>query len=239
MRRNEPWKIKQVPKTDGIDCAEEICVNNCDRKAECDPGGYGSDFVQKTTCPLNVCCSKYGFCGTTAEFCGSKTVSRPSCDVSQGSRFKRVVGYYESWAPSRVCNRFYPEQIPSGVYSHIIFAFASIDPKTFRLVPARQVDVDLYERVANLKRKDPNLKVLIAVGGWTFNDPGPRPPRFPTLPPTSTASASSSTPCCGSCRLTTLTASTSTGSIRRPTTAAAARKTMKTFPSSWPLSSRP
>lgn len=100
-------------------------------------------------------------------------MSRPSCSVEKSSRFNRVVGYYESWATGRACNRFYPEQIPSGVYSHINFAFASIDPVTFELVPAAQADIDLYKRVANLKGNDKNLKVLIAVGGWTFNDPGP------------------------------------------------------------------
>jgi len=25
----------------------------------------------KQTCPLNVCCSQWGFCGTTADFCGT------------------------------------------------------------------------------------------------------------------------------------------------------------------------
>ncbi|TPX10951.1 uncharacterized protein E0L32_008157 [Thyridium curvatum] len=154
-------------------CSKAVCVNNCDRKADCDPGGYGKDFVTKTTCPLNVCCSKYGFCGTTSEFCGDKKVKRPTCAVDKSSRFKRVVGYYESWSSARPCNRFYPEQIPSGVYSHINFAFASINPSTFELIPADQSDVDMYRRVAYLKRNDPNLKVMIAVGGWTFNDPGP------------------------------------------------------------------
>ncbi|OBT95158.1 hypothetical protein VE01_07296 [Pseudogymnoascus verrucosus] len=154
-------------------CSKDVCVNNCDRKADCDPGGYGKDYVLKTTCPLNVCCSKYGFCGTTKEFCGTKTVRRPSCDIDQKGKFKRVVGYYESWATGRPCNRIYPEQIPSDIYSHINFAFASIDPTTFELVPADVADIDLYKRVANLKAKDINLKVLISVGGWTFNDPGP------------------------------------------------------------------
>ncbi|KAJ3952540.1 hypothetical protein N0V92_011012 [Colletotrichum tropicale] len=154
-------------------CKASICVNNCDRKADCDPGGYGKDFVTSTTCPLNVCCSKYGFCGTTEEFCGSKKVSRPSCAVEKSSKFKRVVGYYETWATGRGCNRFYPEQIPSQVYSHINLAFASINPDTFEIVPATKGDADLYKRVANLKAKDQHLKVLIAVGGWTFNDPGP------------------------------------------------------------------
>ncbi|RYP21255.1 hypothetical protein DL767_009307 [Monosporascus sp. MG133] len=151
----------------------KVCVNNCERKADCDPGGYGEDYVLKSTCPLNVCCSKYGFCGTTSLFCGNKKVDRPSCAVKKSSRFKRVVGYYESWSTDRACNRFYPEQIPRGIYSHINFAFASINPRTFELVPAAEKDIDLYKRVASLKNKDANLKVLIAVGGWTFNDPGP------------------------------------------------------------------
>jgi GH18 family chitinase len=50
--------------------------------------------------------------------------------------------------------------------------FASINPATFELVPASKTDVDLSKRVANLKKKDRRLKVLIAVGGWSFNDPG-------------------------------------------------------------------
>jgi chitinase len=100
-------------------------------------------------------------------------VNRPSCDVNENSQFTRVVGYYESWSSARACNRFYPEQIPRGVYTHINFAFASIDPTTFKIVPAAREDTDMYKRVAYLKEKDPNLKVLIAIGGWAFNDPGP------------------------------------------------------------------
>ncbi|KAK1979246.1 family 18 glycosyl hydrolase [Colletotrichum cereale] len=154
-------------------CSKSACVSNCDRKAECDPGGYGEDYVLKTTCPLNVCCSQYGYCGTTEKFCGTKKIDRPSCAVEESSRFKRVVGYYETWVPKRACNQFYPEQIPTGVYSHINLAFASIDPSNFELVPAAQADVDMYKRVTDLKAMDPNLKVLIAVGGSDFNDTGP------------------------------------------------------------------
>ncbi|GKT66188.1 glycosyl hydrolase [Colletotrichum tofieldiae] len=146
-------------------CSKSACVNNCDRKADCDPGGYGEDYV--------VCCSKHGFCGTTEKFCGTKKVNRPSCAIDESTHFKRVVGYYETWATGRACNRFYPKQIPTGVYSHINLAFASINPSTFELVPAANADMDLYKRVANLKAEDPHLKVLIAVGGSDFNDTGP------------------------------------------------------------------
>ncbi|KAK2022354.1 family 18 glycosyl hydrolase [Colletotrichum zoysiae] len=154
-------------------CSESACVNNCDRKAQCDPGGYGEDYVLQTTCPLNVCCSQNGFCGTTVEYCGTKEVDRPSCAIEENSGFKRVVGYYETWAMGRACNQFSPEQVPTGVYSHINLAFTSINPSTFELVPAEKNDVDLYKRVANLKAEDPHLKVLVAVGGTDFHDTGP------------------------------------------------------------------
>ncbi|GAB1213968.1 hypothetical protein ATERTT37_003124 [Aspergillus terreus] len=73
----------------------------------------------------------------------------------------------------RPCNRFWPEHIPGKVYSHINFAFATIDPQSFEVNPADARDVDLYTRVTSRKQLDPNLKVFIALGGWTFNDPGP------------------------------------------------------------------
>jgi GH18 family chitinase len=89
------------------------------------------------------------------------------------SPLKRVVGYFEGWAPNRICDKFLPSQIPDGVYTHINFAFATIDPKTFEIAPAGKVDPFLYDQLAEKKRIDPNLKVFIAVGGWAFNDPGP------------------------------------------------------------------
>lgn len=41
------------------------------------------------------------------------------------------------------------------------------------MLPADDADIPLYERLTTLKQYDPDLKVLIALGGWTFNDPGP------------------------------------------------------------------
>jgi GH18 family chitinase len=73
----------------------------------------------------------------------------------------------------RPCHSFYPEQIPVGVYTHLNYAFASIDPKTFEVLPPSTYEKDLMKRLTALKRSDPDLKVYIAVGGWTFNDPGP------------------------------------------------------------------
>ncbi|KAJ5590784.1 CAZyme family GH18 [Penicillium hetheringtonii] len=150
-------------------CADDVCVGNCDRKSECDPDNYG-DFAESDKCPLNVCCSKFGFCGTTKEFCGKKKVRRPSC--SKNGSLNRVVGYYEGWSHNRPCHTFFPEQIPAGVYTHLNYAFATIDPENFRILPSTASEKDLMKRLTNLKKIDPDLKVFIAVGGWTFNDPG-------------------------------------------------------------------
>jgi len=76
---------------------------------------------------------------------------------------------------------FLPEQIPIGVYTHINFAFAVIDPKTFKIAPSSPEDVNLYKRLTLLKKRDPNLKVYIAIGGWAFNDPGPTATTFSDL----------------------------------------------------------
>ncbi|KAL4966223.1 uncharacterized protein BDV14DRAFT_199024 [Aspergillus stella-maris] len=162
-----PIHVKPAVATN---CAEDVCIAGCDSRAECDPGDYG-DFAESSKCPLNVCCSKFGFCGTTKDFCGNKKVERPVCSKKNG--MKRVVGYYEGWSMNRLCNDFYPEQIPRGVYTHLNYAFASIDPDTFEILVPSQYEIDMMKRLTALKKSDPDLKVFVAVGGWTFNDPGP------------------------------------------------------------------
>lgn len=162
-----------------IDCAPEVCVAGCDSKSYCDPGYSAPGYAEVETCPLNVCCSKWGFCGLTEEFCGTKTVPRPSC--STDGPLSRAVGYYEGWAASRPCKQIFPEDIPIGVYTHLNFAFAAIDPETFAVVPASTLDTTLYSQVTGIKRLQPGLKVFISIGGWTFNDPGPTATTFSDL----------------------------------------------------------
>lgn len=43
----------------------DVCWSNCDAKAEC--GRFAEPKGKE--CPLNVCCSPFGFCGITEEFC--------------------------------------------------------------------------------------------------------------------------------------------------------------------------
>lgn len=144
-------------------------MSNCDAKSYCDPG-YGAEWSEIGPCPLRVCCSKWGFCGLTKEFCGDEKVRRPSCAPTQHP-IRRVVGYYEGWAARRKCMAYLPSDIKLGVYTHLNFAFAGIDPVTFAVIPADPGDVGLYTQLTDLKKNDPNLKVYIAIGGWDFNEP--------------------------------------------------------------------
>lgn len=150
-------------------CGSDVCINSCDAKAECNPDNWPSEYVNATTCPLDVCCSPYGFCGTTKEFCGNKTVTAPSCDASSQS-ITRVIGYYNSAAASRSCDGMAPYAVPQGVYSHIYFAFGSIDPDSFEVIPTETSDERLYPQLAALQMRDPDQELWLSIGGWDFSD---------------------------------------------------------------------
>ncbi|EXK25265.1 hypothetical protein FOMG_18061 [Fusarium oxysporum f. sp. melonis 26406] len=152
-------------------CSKAKCINSCEFKAECNPGNWPSQYFNSTKCPLNVCCSKFGFCGTTEEFCGKETVKRPSCSIASQS-VKRVIGYYGSGGAYRSCNQMLPETFPQGIYTHIYFAFGNIDPTSFKVVPSDAGDVKLYSQLAALKSRDPGQELWLSIGGWTFSDKG-------------------------------------------------------------------
>jgi len=138
-------------------------------------------WSKASKCPLNVCCSEFGFCGTTADFCAGNAVASPQCDVSTRTSDGRTIGYYEGWNWQRPCGTMTPDQIPLGIYTHIFFSFALINPNTFRLTHMDDVTGSLYKQVSALKRRDPDLQVWIAIGGWAFNDPGPTRTTFSDL----------------------------------------------------------
>ncbi|KAG4435727.1 hypothetical protein IFR05_008777 [Cadophora sp. M221] len=150
-------------------CAPANCTSSCDQKSECDPG-WGKQWSSAETCPLNVCCSKFGFCGTTSDFCGTKTVSKPSCGGSTSNG--RTIGYYEGWSTTRACDGMSPQSIPVGAYTHLNYAFAYIDPSSFAVAPMSESDLGLYSQVTNLKESNPGLQVWISIGGWSMNDGG-------------------------------------------------------------------
>ncbi|KAK7910554.1 hypothetical protein PG985_013035 [Apiospora marii] len=155
----------------------DVCWSNCDAKAEC--GRYAATPGQK--CPLNVCCSAFGFCGMTEDFCKVTDDKEDSCQSNcdqpksgaSGSNARdRVVGYYEAWVHDRKCNGMSIDQIPVGALTHLMFSFAYITPGDFQIVPMDDLDTKLFSKMSALKKQNKALKVMVALGGWTFNDPG-------------------------------------------------------------------
>jgi GH18 family chitinase len=50
------------------------------------------------------------------------------------------------------------------------FAFATVDPTTFEVKATSTGAQDLMVRIGNLKFLQPDLKIWIAIGGWSFSD---------------------------------------------------------------------
>ncbi|OQE20207.1 hypothetical protein PENFLA_c017G00789 [Penicillium flavigenum] len=76
------------------------CMHNCDATADCRK--YAK--VAGQGCPLNVCCSEFGFCRTTSEFCEQKDekdkgyqshYEQPKPSVKTSNVQERVIGYWE------------------------------------------------------------------------------------------------------------------------------------------------
>ncbi|KAL2801744.1 glycoside hydrolase superfamily [Aspergillus granulosus] len=162
-------------------CSPDVCVSGCDNKADCGPGGYG-EYAEHSKFPINGCCSKRGYCGSTSEICNDTKVNRPSAEYNDFTPLRRVVGYYEGWSRKRACNKFYPEQIPLGIYTvrpfHLLLALLGL---TFKIKLESTTEAGLIHRLARKKMYDADLKVYVTLGGWAYNDPGPTQTTFSHL----------------------------------------------------------
>jgi chitinase len=86
----------------GPDFCGDGCISTCYYKSECDPG-WGMQWSNASTCPVNVCCSKFGFCGTTKDFCNGVVTPSPECSTKTAD--EKLIGYYEGWNLQRPCGR--------------------------------------------------------------------------------------------------------------------------------------
>ncbi|KAF1914807.1 hypothetical protein BDU57DRAFT_549890 [Ampelomyces quisqualis] len=159
----------------------KTCVANCDAKAPC--GEFSADG--KTVCPLNACCSPFGFCGTSNVFCRDTAASggdslclggncgaidAPSCGKNSGSASRRVA-YYQSWnSRRRNCDKVWPNQLDLSGITHLVLAFAMIDPTTFQVRLMNPEDENIYKEFLALPD---NVSKWIGIGGFEFSDPGP------------------------------------------------------------------
>ena len=155
----------------------DVCWSNCGAHAEC--GRFTADVSKK--CPLNVCCSEFGFCGMTNDFCKKEdqedkgcqsNCDQPDSGASDGDVQSRVIGYYESWAHDEKCREMDFDKIPVEGLTHLYFSFGNITPNDFKIGPMDDKPASLFSDLTDLKKKNSKLQTIIALGGWAFNDNG-------------------------------------------------------------------
>lgn len=135
-------------------------------------------------CPLNACCSNWGFCGPFPAHCdihapegggpGSKLpgfqstcISNCGNEIQQNSGppavFSRI-GYYESWNLGRECLWLKAENANTdGSYTHIHWGFAEIDPTTWTVVLK-----DPHNQWQSFKSLT-DVKKIVSFGGWAYS----------------------------------------------------------------------
>jgi chitinase len=123
-----------------------------------DPGGF----------TINNSGSTFGDPG--GNFGVSAADPKPQCVEEHGSAGKnRKVGYYQGYnIRTRPCNKVWPDQIKYEGFTHLVWAFASIDPTTYELVADDKSDLNIYPAFTALKKH--GLQTWVSVGGWYFSN---------------------------------------------------------------------
>lgn len=163
-----------------VPCAEETdCPigETCYRDTNCNGPITGIDTCGNgIECVNGACCSQYGHCGWTEEYCNDDCISNCELEVAPPiclNPSDRAVkfGYYQSASVNSGCNPVRPSDLSkiAPEYTHLAFAFAIID-EHYRIVPKSSSHVDMYYEFTRLKLSSPFLRTVIAVGGWGFNN---------------------------------------------------------------------
>lgn len=75
--------------------------------------------------------------------------------------------YLTSWSAKRPgAGKFQPENIDPKLCTHIVYAFATL--QDYKLTEATDDDPENYESVIALRDNNPDLQILLAIGGWAF-----------------------------------------------------------------------
>ncbi len=77
-----------------------------------------------------------------------------------------IVGYYAAWGRY---SGFTPDKLDADKLSHINYAFANIGSDLTIKAGYPDVDEANIRELVKLKKINPNLKIIIAVGGWTWS----------------------------------------------------------------------
>lgn len=143
----------------------------------------GFDLAKLNPCPLKACCSGWGYCGTTEEFCvespadtgapGAFKKGTNGCISNCGTdivnndhrpaEFKRI-GYFQGYNQDRICLRMDAtefEDIGMDQITHIHFAFAGLTSDfDIRIADNIQPQFEQFIKSKTAKKK------IISIGGW-------------------------------------------------------------------------
>ncbi|XP_059479029.1 acidic mammalian chitinase-like [Neocloeon triangulifer] len=90
--------------------------------------------------------------------------------ASSATAQKRVVCYFSSWATYRSGDgKFEAENIDPFLCTHAIYAFVGVNAHdaTVRIIdPWNDISLNGFKRFNNLRLTNPNLKTMVAIGGW-------------------------------------------------------------------------
>ncbi|XP_072500419.1 chitinase-3-like protein 2 [Notamacropus eugenii] len=89
----------------------------------------------------------------------------------QGGSAYKLVCYFTDWAQYRAGQGYFvPDTIDPHLCTHVIYSFANISNN--KIIPKEWNDVTQYYTLRQLKKRNPNLKTLLAIGGFKFGSKG-------------------------------------------------------------------
>lgn len=149
------------------------------QKPDSKPPTDGSKIADLNPCPLNACCTIWGQCGTTKEFCTDTNTGPPGtakpgtngCISNCGVEIVKGTGngaiklaYFQGYGMGRPCLYQDALQIDTSKYTHLHFGFGTLTPswevKTGDMLSSYQFSQ--FKRVRDAKR-------ILSFGGWDFS----------------------------------------------------------------------
>ena len=98
---------------------------------------------------------------------GGQTTSSTECEAREP---KKVVCYYPNWPYYRNGNgKYLVENIDPSICTHIIYSFVILDATNYVMKihdPWLDIDLGNINKFLQLKQTNPNVKLLVALGGW-------------------------------------------------------------------------
>lgn len=175
---NEATEVDEVTSKYFCGSSWSALVESCEDAKPC-PSGSNAECENGHSCFADTPCGEAEATNPSSNkvgvlnFAAMVETIPPYCKDKK--TMSRNVGYWQSWSIYREddCNPFSSESIDASSYTHVIFSFASVSPDG--TLEPWDFEADIkggeYRKFLKVKERYPRTKLMIAVGGWTHNDP--------------------------------------------------------------------